>query len=137
MAALMTPSQQTRLLDADILIDVQRNLPAALAWFQALDLTATAVPGLVAMELIQDARNAQEARVVDRLLNLLPRLWPSVPACEAAYAGFRALHLSHGLGLADALIAATARERGATLCPFNVKHYRAVPGLTTEQPYTR
>jgi hypothetical protein len=25
----------------------------------------------------------------------------------------------------------------ATLCTFNVKHYRVIPGLLTAQPYTR
>ncbi len=29
------------------------------------------------------------------------------------------------------------RGRGATLCTFNVKHYRVIAGLVTEQPYTR
>ena len=33
--------------------------------------------------------------------------------------------------------AACAVGRAATLCTFNVKHYRIIAGLTTEQPYTR
>lgn len=40
------------LVDTDVLIDVQRAHPPALAWFAALtDLPA--VPGLVIMELVQ------------------------------------------------------------------------------------
>jgi hypothetical protein len=35
------------------------------------------------------------------------------------------------------LIAATAIGQGATLVTFNVKHYRAIQGLSTEQPYSR
>jgi predicted nucleic acid-binding protein len=46
-------------------------------------------------------------------------------------------HLSHNLGLLDTLIAACAIGRSATLCTFNVKHYRVVPGLLTAQPYPR
>ncbi len=134
---MSAPTPILRLLDSDVVIDLQHGLPAARAWFATLHLPAVAVPGVVAMEMIQSAHNKQEVASTDLILRPLPRLWPSGTACEAAYTDFRALHLSHGLGLADALIAATARERGAILCTFNVKHYRAVPGLTTEQPYVR
>lgn len=34
-----------------------------------------------------------------------------------------------GLQLADALIAATARETGETLATGNVRHFRPIPGL--------
>jgi predicted nucleic acid-binding protein len=42
------------------------------------------------------------------------------------------LALSHGMRLADALIAATAIEHKATLITANVKHFSAVEGLTIE-----
>lgn len=126
-----------RLLDADIVIDLQRRFPPATVWFAALDLSAVAVPGFVSMERIQSARNAQEARSADSILARLARVWPSDVACEAAFADFRALHLSHNLGLVDALIGATARELSATLCTFNARHYRMIPGLLIEQPYLR
>lgn len=50
---------------------------------------------------------------------------------------FTAYHLSHRLGLIDALIAATAIGSPAILCTFNVKHYQIVPGLQMHQPYIR
>jgi len=40
----------------------------------------------------------------------------------------------HKVGLIDALIAACAVGRNATLCTFNVKHYQIIPGLSLEQP---
>jgi hypothetical protein len=52
-------------------------------------------------------------------------------------ADFTVYHLSHGLGLLDALIAACAVGRSAPLCTFNVRHYAAVAGLVTLQPYPR
>ena len=45
--------------------------------------------------------------------------------------------LSTGLGLADFLIAAQALDRGATLYTFNLKHFRAIPGLNAQAPYPR
>ena len=59
------------LLDTDVLIDVQRGHPPALAWFNSLtDLPA--VPGFVVMELIQDARNTQEVRKATKLVVGVP-----------------------------------------------------------------
>jgi len=68
---------------------------------------------------------------------LCPLVWPTDAESLKAVANFRRLHLSSGLGLIDALIAAAALSLGVPLCTFNVKHFRHVPGLVTEQPYLR
>ena len=124
------------LLDSDILIDVQRGYGPALEWFAALPETP-AIPGFVVMELIQDANNAQQIRKVLKLVAPLSVVWPTEAQCSRALSDFAAYHLSHGLGLLDSLIAASAVGASATLCTFNVKHYQAVPGLRLEQPYRR
>ena len=59
----------------------------------------------------------------------LPVIWPTVGDCQRALADFAAFHLSHGLVLLDALIAAIAAGLSAELCTFNDKHYRIVSGL--------
>jgi predicted nucleic acid-binding protein len=124
------------ILDTDVLIDVQRGHPPAMAWFGGLtDLPS--VPGFVVMELIQDARNANEVRQAQKLIAPLRIVWPTEADCNRALSDFSAYHLSHGLGLLDALIAACAVGSGATLCTFNEKHYRIVPGLATTRPYAR
>src|SRR5438477_5945556 len=123
------------LVDTDVLIDVQRGHPPALAWFAGLtDLPA--VPGFVVMELVQDARNGREVRKALKLVAPLHIAWPTEARCVRALSDSTAYHLSHGPGLLDALIAACAVGRQATLCTFNDKHYRAVPGLVTARPYT-
>jgi predicted nucleic acid-binding protein len=123
-------------LDTDVLIDVQRGHAPALAWFAGL-AEIPSIPGLVIMELIQGARDAQQVREVLRLTAPLPIVWPTAADGQRALADFTAFHLSHGLGLLDALIAACAIGLRATLCTFNDKHYRVVPGLLTIQPYAR
>ena len=102
------------LVDTDVLIDIQRGHASALAWFAALtDLPS--VPGFVVMELVQDARNANEVRRALRLVAPFPVVWPDEVDCTFALSVFSTYHLSHGVGLLDALIAACAIGRCATL----------------------
>jgi len=124
------------LLDTDILIDIQRGHAPALAWFADLE-ELPLVSGFTVMELIQDAPSAQHVRKALTLVSPFPIVWPTEAECSRALANFTACHLSHGLGLLDALIAACVIGRSVTLCTFNVRHYAAVPGLPTEQPYSR
>lgn len=124
------------LVDTDILIDVQRGHPPALAWFASLK-NLPAVPGFVVMELIQDARNTADIRSVKKLVAPFSVIWPRESDCARALVDFTTYHLSHGLGLLDALIAACAVGNTATLYTFNAKHYKMVPGLMTLQLYVR
>jgi predicted nucleic acid-binding protein len=124
------------ILDSDVLIDVQRGHAPAVAWFSGLS-ELPSIPGLVVMELIQDSRNAGEVRQALKLMAPFPVVWPTEADCERALSEFTVYHLSHGLGLLDSLIAACAIGRSATLCTFNTKHFRSVPGLSISEPYSR
>ncbi|SRR6266436_7126361 len=124
------------LVDTDVMIDIQRGHTPALTWFAGVE-ELPGIPGFVVMELIQDARNAQEVRRALKLVAPLNIIWPTEADCAKALSDFAAYHLSHGLGLLDSLIAACAVGRSATLYTFNDKHYRAVPGLLITQPYAR
>jgi hypothetical protein len=124
------------ILDTDVLIHIQRGYAPALAWFGGLD-ELPRVSGFTVMELIQDAPSAQHLQKAMKLVSPLPVIWPTEAECGRALSDFATYHLSHGLGLLDALIAACALGRTATLCTFNVKHYAAVPGLVMAQPYAR
>ena len=125
-----------QLLDTDVLIDVQRGHPPALEWFGGLT-ELPSVPGLVVMELLQDAQNARQVQAALKLVAPLPIVWPTEADCARALMDFASQHLSQGLGLLDSIIAACAVGRSAELCTFNMKHYRMVPGLRTTQPYSR
>ena len=89
------------------------------------------------MELIQSSPTVAHQQMAMRLVAPLQIIWPTEAECARALADFSAYHLSNNLGLIDAMIAACATGRSAPLCTFNVKHYRVVPGLITEQPYAR
>jgi predicted nucleic acid-binding protein len=122
------------LLDTDIMVDFLRGHPPAVAWLTALP-PPIGLPGIVAMELIQGCRNLVEQRRIDKQLRRFARYWPTAPDCQRAYRDFAAYYLSRGLGLLDALIAHTAVGLNEPLATFNVKHYGAIRGLQTIQPY--
>ncbi len=125
------------LVDTDIMIDVLRQFPEALAWLASIGAEAIVVPGFVAMELVQGCRNRAEQEKVERTLGRCRIVWPTAAFCDAAFAAFAQFHLSHNLGIIDALIAQTALQLGLPLHTFNQKHYAILPDLTTIQPYNR
>lgn len=125
------------LLDTDIMIDVLRKYPPALAWLASLGSTELVLPGLVVMELVQGCRNKAEQDQLLRDVGGYRTAWPSANACDRALQDFVSFRLSHNLGLLDALIAHTAIELGAPLHTFNQKHYAAITALTTVQPYVK
>lgn len=124
-------------VDTDIMIDVLRQFPAALAWLASLGSETIVVPGFVAMELLQGCRNRAEQEKVERTLNRCRIVWPTAASCDAALTTFAQFHLSHNLGVIDALIGQTAIELGLPLHTFNQKHYAMLTGLATIQPYSR
>ena len=84
------------------------------------------------MELAQGARSQTELRLLRQTIR--ESGWRIEPVTESI--SFRAIAfieshaLSHGLRLADALIAATSIELGLTLITANVRHYRVLPGIS-------
>lgn len=118
------------IFDTDVLIWFLRGDASAARFIHSVPDRAISIISL--MELIQGARSKAEvaairAFVAGHDLNVLA-LNESIGYVAATLIEEHA-H-SDGLQLADALIAATAREHGATLATGNVRHFRALPGLT-------
>lgn len=125
------------LLDTDLMIDLLRKHPPAMAWLASLEDEEIALPGFVAMELVQGCRNKEEQTKIEKTLATYGAVWPSQTACAQALSVFIRYHLSHSLGLLDALIGETAVALNLPLHTFNQKHYAAIPDLITIQPYQR
>ena len=63
------------LVDTDIMIDVLRQFPVALAWLASLGAETIVVPGFVALELLQGCRNRVEQEKVEPVaLTTVPTL---------------------------------------------------------------
>lgn len=125
------------LLDSDVMVDLQRGHEPAVAWLRDHQGLELALPGIVALQLQDGCRNKLEAARVRQFTADFRRFWPTVADCERAHAAHAELSLSHGIDVADMLIAQTALGLGVSLLTFNVKHFAIVRGLTIEQPYAR
>jgi hypothetical protein len=124
------------MLDTDVMVDLLRQYPPAVAWLESLE-EEIILPGFVVMELIQGCRNKAEQEQVKENLTGYNVIWPSSETCDAALSVFTHFHLSHSVGILDAIIGQMAVTLGLPLYTFNQKHYATIPGLRTVQPYER
>jgi predicted nucleic acid-binding protein len=90
---------------------------------------------ITAIELVQGSPDAAGLRLVQRLLSRLVVLPVTEPISLAALHLLDVRSLSHGLRIADTLIAATALAEGIPLYSKNVRHFQGIPGLTVIRPY--
>jgi predicted nucleic acid-binding protein len=115
------------LIDTDVLIDYLRARPQAITYIESL--TAPLLLSTITVaELYAGVREGQERTVLDRFVQAFTVV--PIDSAIAVQGGLyrRDYGKSHGVGLADALIAATAEQRTATLVTLNGKHF---PMLTT------
>lgn len=85
---------------------------------------------VTAAELMQGVENKHDQRTVKKLLSRLI-VMPLTPAIsDQMLTLIGTFHLSHGLAIPDALIAATAMAHNLTLVTHNIKHFSFIPGLT-------
>ena len=121
------------LVDSDVLIWHLRGLPRAT---QRLDLLPQLrISAISYLEILQGMRSRAELMAVQKSLAMrhTERLPITPQITDHATDLMERLSLSHGLGMGDALIAATALESRLVLITANIKHFGAVAGLQIER----
>ena len=121
------------LLDTDVLIDFLRGHAPAVAWMQALQQQP--MVSVITLAELRAGMRAGEEAALERLFDALIK----VPVDEqiASHAGDlrRKFGPTHGTGLADALIAASAISHKVRLVTLNVKHFPMLEDLAP--PYLK
>ena len=118
------------IVDTDILIDAGRGVGEAIACLQEIERRSSPAASLVTqMELFVGCRNKTELQEVEKFLGRFQILKLTEPISDAAVDLLRQYRLSHGLLIADALIAATALVYGAAFISKNRRDYRFIAGL--------
>jgi predicted nucleic acid-binding protein len=123
------------ILDSDVMIDLFRQYPPAVTWLDSLGEEEIILPGFVVMELLQGCNNKTEQVKMEQVLTGFEIVWPLPETCDEALKVFSRYHLSHRVGLLDALIGQTAVALKMPLHTFNRKHYAVIPNLVTIEPY--
>ncbi len=116
------------LVDTDVLIDISRGNSAAADFVDGLN-DDVSIARVSAMELIIGARDRRDQNVIEQFTSLFQLIELSEAVGEVAYAQAKRYSKSHGLTLADALIASTAMTNNLTLVSRNEKHFRPIKGL--------
>lgn len=120
------------LVDTTVLIDALRGKPEAARYIASLGAPPF-VSVVTAAELYAGVRDGPERRQLEFALAHSTLLEVSLPIGIEAGLLKRLWARSHGLGLADALIAATAMRHGLDLATLNRKHFPMIAGLVV--PY--
>jgi len=120
------------LIDSDVLIWLTRGHEQARERLARIDPWRISV--VTYLELAQGCRNKAELERLKRGLAVRKTMiLPLTPAISERCVGLvEELALSHGIQMADALIAATALENGLTVLTANARHFTPVAGLEVE-----
>ncbi len=123
------------MLDTDIIVNVGRGYTGAMEQVNAM-MTAGSVQisAVTEMELVVGCRNKTELKNLAILLErfMIIPITPEITVSSIKL--LKTYRLSHGLLIADALIAATALVMGKILLSGNAKHFSMINGLQFRSP---
>ncbi len=119
------------IVDTDIIIDVGRGIPEAVNCLQELKSSSRlAISVVTQMELIVGCTNKSELRTLEKFLQQFGVIRIDQSISDKAVDLLRLYRLSHGLLIADGLIAATAIIYESPFITKNQRDYRFIQNLS-------
>jgi len=116
------------LLDTDVLIDFLRGYSKAVN-FVNTNSSRIILSSIVVAELYAGVKGKSELKVLENFISLFRVLPVTSEIAKTGGLYKRDYGKSHGVGLADAIIAASCEAENAELKTLNVKHYPMINGL--------
>lgn len=121
---------QIVIVDTDILIDAGLKIDKAIDYLKRLEQENTLrVSVITQMELIVGCRNKRELNSLDKFLRRFEIINIDETISFKSVELLRKYRLSHGLLIADALIAATVLTMDVSVLTKNKKDYQFVEGI--------
>ena len=116
------------LVDTDVLVDFLRGHRQAVAFVEA-QAARIVLSAIVVAELYAGVKGAAERAVLDSLVALFRVIPVDLRIARVAGLYRRDYGTSHGVGLAEAILVATAEAEHAELKTLDTKHYPRLKGL--------
>ena len=121
--------------DTDVLIDYfdhakSRHVDTRLIIEEKIGLGNIFISSITKMELLLGARNKADLNTIEKKLNRFSLILINPSINLKAIELIQLYRLSHGLALADSMIAATAIETGVKLFTYNLKDFKFVAKLS-------
>jgi predicted nucleic acid-binding protein len=117
------------LLDTDVLVDFFRGHSKAVAFVNAQS-GRIILSSIVVAELYAGVKGESEQALLENFISLFRVIPVGIEIARAGGLYKRDYGKSHGVGLADAILAATAEAENAELKTLNVKHYPMLKNLS-------
>lgn len=118
----------TMLVDTDVLVDFLRGFEKATDFINKYS-SKIILSSIVVAELYAGVKGTNELTVLDNFVSLFRVVPITAEIAKAGGLYKRDFGKSHGVGLADAILAATADKEKAAFKTLNVKHYPMIRGL--------
>ena len=122
------------LIDTDILIDYLRGREDAVHFLESQQISMF-ISAISLGELYAGVREGQERRILDDFIEYFKVIPLSSKIAVKGGLFRRDFGKSNGVGLADAMIAATAQSENATLVTLNQKHFPMISDVLV--PYRK
>jgi hypothetical protein len=117
------------LLDTDVIVDFFRGHPKAVA-FMNNHSDRIILSAIVVAELFAGVKGDAELSALEEFVSIFRVAPVNVEIAKAGGLYRSRFGKSHGVRLADAILAATAEAENAELKTLNIKHYPMLKGLT-------
>lgn len=115
-------------LDSNILVDYLRNRAEAAEFLDNLS-NVPKISAITAAELYAGVREGPERKILDQLVADIEVIDVDIEIAKTAGLLRRQYLRSHGLEIADAIIAATAHKMDSELVTLNRKHFPMFSGV--------
>lgn len=118
------------IVDTDILIDAGRGVQQAIDCIADIDAASgVSISVVTLMELMVGCRSKSESKKLEKFVQPFRVVHANDSISEKAVELLRAYRLSHGLLIADSLIAATALTLDAPFITKNQRDFQFIAGL--------
>lgn len=124
---------QRVICDTDVLIELFDENKArhqeTITTIQEIGMDNILISAISKMELIKGTRRKEHCQQVAKKLKRFDTILLSPEITVRTIELLNSYHLSHGLAIPDALIAATSLETGLKLFTYNVRDFKFIKGL--------